>query len=123
MTDKVAEFRRAAVRRREQGTSARYPEAMKRFALAHAQERMTAGASVQRAAKELGLAGQTLAYWLRTRSSLVRAARERAKLVPVITVPASKVVERSAAILVVAGDVRIEVSDVVTAAELVRRLR
>jgi transposase-like protein len=123
MTSKMAEFRRVAGQRREQGTSARYPEAMKRFALAHAKERIAAGASVQRAAKELGLAGQTLTYWLRTCDPLVGAAREPAKLVPVITIPTSNVVKRSAAIVVIVGDVRVEVSDVAVAAELVGRLR
>jgi len=44
MKDKVAEFQRVAAHRRGQGTSARYSEGMKRFALAHAQERMAAGA-------------------------------------------------------------------------------
>jgi transposase-like protein len=123
MRDKVAEFRRLAERRREEGTSARYSEAMKRFALTHAQERMTAGASVQGAAKELGLAGQTLTYWLRTCSSLVRAQAAAPKLVPVITRHARSAVSHSAALVVIAGEVRVEVSDVATAAELVRRLQ
>jgi transposase-like protein len=123
MKDKIAEFRQVAARLREQGTSARYPESMKRLALSHAQQRMTAGASVQRVAKELGLAGQTLAYWLRTRSPQEQAGVEPAKLLPVFTTASARTVEGDAAIVLIAGDVRIEVSDVAKAAELVRRLR
>lgn len=123
MKDKLVEFRRAAASLREQGTSARYPEAMKRLAMSHARQRVSTGASVQLAAKELGLAGQTLAYWLRTREAPVEAVREPAKLLPVITTAASAAVERNAAIVIFAGDVRIELRDVTTAAELVRRLR
>jgi transposase-like protein len=121
MKDKIAEFRQVAARLREQGTSARYPESMKRLALSHAEQRMRAGASAQRVAKELGLAGQTLAYWLRTRRKKVGTSAESAKLVPVIAVANS--LERDATIVLIAGDVRIEVSDVAKAAELVRRLR
>jgi len=126
MKDKVAEFRWFAEKRREEGTSARYPDAMKRIALTHAQERVRAGASVQRVAKELGLAGQTLTYWLRTRSTLVGAEGSGPKLIPVITRPAPSAMKHSAVMVtmvVVAGDVRVEVRDVATAVELVRRLR
>jgi len=123
MKDKVAEFRGVAERRRKQGTSARYSDAMKRFGLRHAQERIRAGVSVQRAAKELGLAGQTLTYWLRTCRALVRVESEPARLVPVTTRPAPRAAERGASIVIIAGEVRVEVSDVAAAAELVRRLR
>ena len=123
MVDKVAEFRKVAAQKRKQGTGARYSESMRQFALAHAQVRLGEGAGVQVVAAELGLSGQTLAYWLRT-----MGARERlARLVPV-TVKREVNERREASetprapIVIVAGDVRIEVADASTAAEVIRRL-
>lgn len=123
MVDKVAEFRRVAAQKRKQGTGARYSEGMRQFALAHARVRLKDGAGVQTVAAELGLAGQTLAYWLRTKGPQAAVAR----LVPVTVKREPRVPEASdalrAPIVIVAGDVRIEVADASTAAEVVRRLR
>jgi transposase-like protein len=123
MVDSVAEFRKVAAQKRRQGTGARYSDGMRRFALAHAQVRLKEGAGVQTVAAELGLAGQTLAYWLRTKEGAAPSAR----LVPVTLTRAS--VEENARdatrapIVIFSGAVRIEVPDASTAAEVVRRLR
>jgi transposase-like protein len=119
MDGKVAEFRKAAERRRSEGTAARYPEEMRQFALAHVKARVASGASMHSIAKELGVAGQTLSYWLHA-SEAKRAVG--ARFVPVTVRPESRMPSR-AALVVVAGELRIEVADVATAIELVRGLR
>ena len=124
MADKVAEFRRVAAGKRKLGRRARYGNAMRRFALAHAAARMSAGASVQTVATDLGLTGQTLSNWLRTAA---RADERPARLavpalVPVRVKGGTRETSR-APIVIVAGELRVEVSDVEAAAELVRRLQ
>ena len=119
MADQVAEFRRVVAGKRKLGRGARYGNGMRRFALAHAEARMKAGASVQTAAAELGLTGQTLSNWLHRAA---RADAPRARLVPV-GVKQEKRERSRAPIVIIAGSVRVEVADVETAAELVGRLQ
>lgn len=125
MADRVAEFRRVAAGKRKLGRRARYGNAMRKFALGHAAARMSAGASVQTVATELGLTGQTLSNWLRRAT---RAGERPAKLaVPAKLVPVRVKGEPRETprgpIVIVAGEIRVEVSDVETAAELVRSLQ
>ena len=119
MADKIAEFRRVAAGKRQLGRRARYGDGMRRFALAHAKARMSAGASVQRVAAELGLTGQTLSNWLHAEAQV---SEPPARLMPV-SVKQEKREHLQTPIVIVAGEVRVEVSDVETAAELVRRLQ
>lgn len=121
MVDNVAEFRRVVAQRRKQGTCGRYSEAMRCFGLSHAGARMRRGASVQTVASELGLGVEILASWLGATSTRERSAQ----LVPVtVKREAAEAHEAPRApIVIVVGEVRVEVADASTAAEVVRRLR
>lgn len=121
MEGKVAEFREAAQRRRSQGSGARYPDGMRHFAMSHAKSRLAVGASMHSIAKELGIAGQTLSYWLGTRETK-RPVASRFVPVTVVSEPEPRMPSRGA-LVVVTGALRIEVPDVATAIELVQGLR
>ena len=118
--DSVAEFRKVVAERRKRGTCGRYSEAMRCFGLSHARARMRQGASVQTVAAGLGLGVETLSAWLGTTSTRERSAH----LVPV-TVKREVAAHEAprAAIVIVVGELRVEVADASTAAEVVRRLR
>lgn len=121
MVDNVAEFRKVVAQRRKRGTWGRYSEAMRCFGLSHARARMREGASVQGVAAELGLGVETLSTWLGTPSRRERTAQ----LVPVMV--KREMVEANesarAPIVIVVGELRVEVRDASAAAEVVRRLR
>jgi transposase-like protein len=65
--DDAARLRRQAggFENREARTATRYPAAFREEAVAVARERQSAGASIARIARDLGLRSRTLALWLR----------------------------------------------------------
>jgi len=54
------------VARAHEGHGRRYPTALRRAVIEHAQERLEHGATVKAVARTLDLADQTLGYWLRS---------------------------------------------------------
>lgn len=54
------------VARTREGRGRRYPTALRRAVVEHAQQRLEHGASLRAVARAVGLADQTLSYWLRS---------------------------------------------------------
>lgn len=87
----VAKFRREVLRRREgrKRGAGSYPPRMRQFAVAHAVSVRSAGGSVHRAARELGISEVTLASWLRAEPEAPKLREVRVAASPVRSAPTS----------------------------------
>jgi hypothetical protein len=117
LAKRAAVFRVAVRRLGTRGVGRRYPEEMKREALAYLAERRLGGGGVASAASELGLRKRTLMLW---------AAAPRptgaARFVPMAVVADASPPAAASAIVVHARGLRVEGLDVATLADLLRRL-
>ena len=112
---------RTAVRRQQElraGTAIRYPEQLRRQALAYASRRQQAGDSLKSIARRLGLRPQMLFYWQKKASS---NRLRRVKIAPVQDTRATPV-ETGPVVLVTPRGLRVEGLDVNRLAELLRAL-
>ena len=106
----------------------RYPEALRRSTVTYARERVDAGATVESVAHALGLAGQTLSYWLR--SVEPDPATDPPAMRAVSVVPAPRHDEEPPApplspaspVVITPQGLRIEGLDVAGISDLLRRL-
>jgi len=112
---------RTAVQRQQElrtGTAIRYPEQLRRQALAYASRRQKAGDSLKRISVQLGLRPQLLFYWQKKASSNML---RRVRIAPTREVRATPVEARQL-VLVTPRGLRVEGLDVKALAELLRAL-
>jgi transposase-like protein len=112
---------RIAVQREQEvrtGTAIRYPEQLRRQALAYASRRQQAGDSLKSVARRLGLRPQLFLYWQKKLSSGVL---RRVKIASARDVRATPV-EAGRLVLVTPRGLRVEGLDVKRLAELLRAL-
>lgn len=125
----VKEFRRAAAQASPgKGTGKRYPARLREFAVEHSRRELGRGRALAAVARQLGVPGQTLSYWL-ARSVPKSSSVVRVRIRP--SGPALRGVSGSsptsaatAGMMVMTPEgYRVVVSDVAEAAALVRALR
>ena len=112
---------RTAVQRQQElrtGTAIRYPEQLRRQALAYASRRQKAGDSLKSISRRLGLRPQLLFYWQKKASSNML---RRVKITPTREVRATPM-ETGELVLVTARGLRVEGLDVTRLAELLKEL-
>jgi transposase-like protein len=114
LVKRAAVFRVAVRRLGTRGAGRRYPEELKREALAYFGERRRQGASIAGVAKELGVRERALSMWVATPRPTGKAS-----FVPMAVVADAP--RAASAIVVHAGGLRVEGLDVATLAELLRR--
>lgn len=112
---RAAVFRVAVRRLGTRGVGRRYPEELKREALAFLGERRGEGVSIAGVAKELGLRERTLSLW-----AAAPRPTGKASFVPMAVVADAP--PTAPAIVVHARGLRVEGLDVATLADLLRRL-
>ncbi len=117
LAKRAAAFRVAVRRLGTRGVGRRYPEEMRREALAYLAERRRGGGGVASAASELGLRKQTLKLW-----AAAPRPTGNATFVPMAVVADAAAPPAPAAITVHARGLRIEGLDVAALADLLRRL-
>jgi len=120
MEDEARRIRTAVQRQQElrTGTAIRYPEQLRRQALAYASRRQKAGDSLKSIARGLGLRPQLLFYWQKKASSGVL---RRVRIAPTRDVRAMPV-ETGQLVLLTPGGLRVEGLDVNRLVELLEAL-
>jgi transposase len=121
MREQAEKFRRQVLERGGVGPRTRYTAEQRQEAVAYVRARQQQGASIEEAARELGMSSWTLSRW---GSAARRAQQEpaRAALVPVEVKPARSAARGGALVVHGPGGVRVEGLSVEDAVALLRGL-